>query len=96
MYTTAATEAFSFPVPCHDGSTVLEVQGHQGSLVLRVGRFDSLVVLSSVSGSVDGWVGEGRVTLGICDGGRSMSNHLEIQRRHQSFRMRMMGESLSV
>ena len=58
MYTTAATEAFSFPVPCHDGSTVLEVQGHQGSLGLRVGWFDSLVVLSSVSGSVGGRAGE--------------------------------------
>ena len=56
MYTTAVTEAFSFPVPCHDGSTVLEVRGHQGSLVLRVGWFDSLVVRSSVSGSVGGRV----------------------------------------
>ena len=52
MYTTAATEAHmslrrgcSLPVPCHDGSTVLAVV------------FESLVVLSAVSGSVGGLVG---------------------------------------
>ena len=54
MYTTAATEAHkslrrgcSLPVPCHDGSTVLAVV------------FESLVVLSAVSGSVGGVGGVG-------------------------------------
>ena len=54
MYTTAAAEAHmslrrgcSLPVPCHDGSTVLAVV------------FESLVVLSAVSGSVGGVWGVG-------------------------------------
>ena len=38
MYTTAVTEAHSLPVPCHDGSTVLVVQGAQGeALYPRLG-----------------------------------------------------------
>ena len=52
MYTTAATEAHSLPVPCHDGSTVLEVQGHRVVHCAHGGVFDSHVGLSAVSGSV--------------------------------------------
>ena len=67
MYTRAATEAdwgrIGLPVPCHDGSTVLAVV------------FESLVVLSAVSGSVGGGSG-GSVPLWSCDGSRGMKNDL--------------------